>query len=335
MSDFDPFALNQKKDDTEMPVFESFDIQTAADNKDKSHDEKQPQNDTNSFPQFEAFSTYEADKKSLTSNNPEFPSFDSFDFGPKHDEEMPTFESFSLNDQHLPNHIKPPTFESNDSIPQPNSTDSKSPFYSLAQSIITANSIQQTIPDENNESKSPTKEVEPKSDIPKIDQNPSKGIPEAIFSEKNDQTTLNSFNSENSFQNFPTFGSFNGFDSSNNTNKMPTFSSFAENDQDMTTSKNKTIPSIPEKNNENPQSQNNKKEKLSISASLHSVKSLLKPMPSSSQNKIDFSPESIKVTIPPPKPFKETSLAKEISDYCLKTYNHIYTFAQIDTSDSK
>lgn len=64
-----------------------------------------------------------------------------------------------------------------------------------------------------------------------------------------------------------------------------------------------------------------------MSASLSSVRSLLKQIPGP-QPVLDLNPDHVKVSIPPPKPFKETALAKELSDYCMKVFNHPYVFTE-------
>ena len=82
------------------------------------------------------------------------------------------------------------------------------------------------------------------------------------------------------------------------------------------------MPKIETQQNEPKRPQN---ERVSLSDSLSSVKTLLKPMPGEPLV-LNFDPKSAQIEIPAPKKFSETSLARELADFCKQALNHTYVF---------
>lgn len=298
MADFDPFSLNQDQKDTDMPVFGSFDTTQTSKNdqkgsSNKDQENKDQENKDQDSP-FAAFAPFDSGPSNTADDDQGFPTFESFDSGPKRskeDDSMPTFESFATpsidSKSNSTSQSKPPTFDS-DSDDNNNNNDF----------ILNNNKDKEPLYASFGES------IHSISNAPQEEEN--------VLQEEENQ------GDENSSLNFPSFGSFPAFESNKekdeNTDSKKTIDSFKSSTEKKNTS------AIPEKK---PKVQ--QESKLAAIQTLPSVKSLLKPIPGS-QPTLDFYPDQAKISIQPPKPFKETALAKELSEYCMKVFNHQYVF---------
>ena len=65
-----------------------------------------------------------------------------------------------------------------------------------------------------------------------------------------------------------------------------------------------------------------------LSDSFSNVKAFLKPVPKSEKN-VEFDNISERISIPHTIPFSQTSLAKELKEYCLNNYQHEFVFQEI------
>ena len=117
-----------------------------------------------------------------------------------------------------------------------------------------------------------------------------------------------------------TFGSFSSENSGNDL-KFGAFEGGADEKVPKVANEQK-MPKIETQQNEPKRPQN---ERFSLSDSLASVKTLLKPMPGEPLV-LNFDPKSAQIEIPPPKKFSETSLARELADFCKQALNHTYVF---------
>ena len=284
MADFDPFSLNEEQKDNEMPVFGSFDTAQGSKNDQIESNKKVEANkgqDTG-FGSFGSFAPFDSGPSNNNDDNSGFPTFESFDSGPKQtkdNDEMPTFESFATpsNDTkgNSVSQSKPPTFDSDSDNDEFKSHKDEEPlFASFAESLRAASKQEE---EENTQKEQ-----------------------QEITSEQ--QNALH----------FPSFGSFPTFES-NNSGSPDLSNQKSDNIQET---KSKLEPTVKTQKQES---------KPPMVTSLSSVRNLLKPIPGS-QSTLDLNPDHCKISIPQPKPFKETPLAKELSEYCMKVFNHQYVF---------
>ena len=296
MADFDPFSLNQEQKDNDMPVFGSFDTnETGKNDQNESNNQKNETKNQDGFGTFGSFTPFDSNPSNAFDNSgfPTFESFDSENKQTKEDNSMPTFESFATPsaDTKSNSQSKPPTFDSDsdhNAFALNEDDKEKEPLYaSLGESIRAISNIQQ--------------EEEVKQEEQQV-----------ISEEQQDNLH---------FPSFPAFESTKNKTEDLNTdiNKSENINSNQVTEPPINTeNKSKITPTPKTRQQEN---------KSSATATLPSIKNLLKPIPGLPPT-LDFYPDRAKISIQPPKPFKDTPLAKELSEYCMKVFNHQYVFTE-------